>query len=55
MKMNNLDPETNKTNIKYDLWLSNAVFKVNKVYLKKQISNKKIYKYLKLIKEYFLN
>ena len=55
MNMNNLDPETNKPNIKYDLWLSNAVFKVNKVYLKKQISNKKIYKYLKLIKEYFLN
>ena len=55
MKMNNLHPETNKPNIKYDLWLSNAVFKVNKVYLKKKISNKKIYKYLKFIKEYFLN
>ena len=37
MKMNNLDPETNKPNIKYDLWISNAVFKVNKVYLKKNL------------------
>ena len=53
MKMNNLHPKIKEPDVKYDLWLSKAVFRVNKVYLKKKISNNKLYKYLKLIKKNF--
>ena len=52
LKIKNFNPANLKPDLKYDLWISNAVFKINGVFLKKKIRKNKIYKKLKKIKKY---
>ena len=56
MKFKNFHPKLISVDLKYDNWLSNSVFKVDRIYFKKQIlKNKFLDKFHKILKRGSLN